>query len=393
MNPQARLSQQKQSSAIFWTTICLIGAHAILVMTLRTCLAERAASGILLLVIALTALMACSQASRRSCELARVVWGWLAVSIALWATAQALYLINAFYFRSPNLNPNLLLFLFFVSMFPLSAGLMLTRSSRGTSPRWLAWFDIAQVMGMLLAGCLLNISLISGSSFRQIETRLLTLHARNLLLAAALLARAFVSRGRARSLYASISVGFSLFTLSSWIGNQAIEFWGARIGGWVDLTWSIPFAGFAIAATQWQRRSSAARLITVSPNAPSVRRIRQCLAPIALSLCVIALAIMGMPMQKTIAVVLIFASLLCYFTRSALAQRHGNELLAKAQSAGRVTQRFRGYLPLCAACKNIRDESGRWLHLESYIRQHTEAEFTHGICPPCATRLYPEHVS
>jgi hypothetical protein len=45
---------------------------------------------------------------------------------------------------------------------------------------------------------------------------------------------------------------------------------------------------------------------------------------------------------------------------------------------------LRGILPICATCKKIRDEQGGWNQLEAYLQQHTEAAFTHGICPDCA---------
>jgi K+-sensing histidine kinase KdpD len=43
-----------------------------------------------------------------------------------------------------------------------------------------------------------------------------------------------------------------------------------------------------------------------------------------------------------------------------------------------------GLLPICASCKKIRDRGGSWQQLEAYIRSHSEAEFTHGLCPDCA---------
>jgi hypothetical protein len=49
-----------------------------------------------------------------------------------------------------------------------------------------------------------------------------------------------------------------------------------------------------------------------------------------------------------------------------------------------------GMLPICASCKNIRDDEGYWHQVEVYIRSHSEAEFSHGICPDCTTKLYPE---
>lgn len=47
-----------------------------------------------------------------------------------------------------------------------------------------------------------------------------------------------------------------------------------------------------------------------------------------------------------------------------------------------------GLLPICASCKNIRDDMGYWSQIESYISEYSEAVFTHGICPDCATELY-----
>jgi hypothetical protein len=48
-----------------------------------------------------------------------------------------------------------------------------------------------------------------------------------------------------------------------------------------------------------------------------------------------------------------------------------------------------GMIPICASCKKVRDDAGYWKQVEVYIREHSEAEFTHGLCPECAARLYP----
>ena len=53
-------------------------------------------------------------------------------------------------------------------------------------------------------------------------------------------------------------------------------------------------------------------------------------------------------------------------------------------------QVLRGMLPICAACKKIRDDKGYWNQIESYIRAHSEAEFSHSICPECSRSLYPD---
>jgi hypothetical protein len=49
-----------------------------------------------------------------------------------------------------------------------------------------------------------------------------------------------------------------------------------------------------------------------------------------------------------------------------------------------------GMLPICASCKKIRDDKGYWNQIEAYIRDRSEADFSHGICPECAKKLYSE---
>jgi hypothetical protein len=66
------------------------------------------------------------------------------------------------------------------------------------------------------------------------------------------------------------------------------------------------------------------------------------------------------------------------------------ELIGKLEKALAEIRTLRGIIPICASCKKIRDSSGAWNQLEQYIREHSEAEFSHGICPECAARLYPQ---
>ncbi len=49
-----------------------------------------------------------------------------------------------------------------------------------------------------------------------------------------------------------------------------------------------------------------------------------------------------------------------------------------------------GILPVCSSCKKIRDENGQWHQIESYIHDKSSARFSHGICPECKKKLYPE---
>ena len=57
-----------------------------------------------------------------------------------------------------------------------------------------------------------------------------------------------------------------------------------------------------------------------------------------------------------------------------------------------ITKILSGFLPICAKCKKIRDDANNWVEIESYIRDHTEAEFSHSICPECRKILYPKFV-
>lgn len=72
--------------------------------------------------------------------------------------------------------------------------------------------------------------------------------------------------------------------------------------------------------------------------------------------------------------------------RTAELQARNAEL---SEALGNVKQ-LSGLLPICASCKKIRDDKGYWNQLEHYISQHTEADFSHGICPDCARDLFPE---
>lgn len=66
------------------------------------------------------------------------------------------------------------------------------------------------------------------------------------------------------------------------------------------------------------------------------------------------------------------------------------QTIAALQKALAEVKTLRGLLPICASCKDIRDDKGYWQQIESYLRDHAEVEFTHGICPKCTKKLYPE---
>lgn len=72
------------------------------------------------------------------------------------------------------------------------------------------------------------------------------------------------------------------------------------------------------------------------------------------------------------------------------AQIEKDNLIVELKAALSEVKTLSGLLPICASCKKIRDDYGYWNQIESYIRDHSEVEFSHGICPECAKKLYPE---
>jgi PAS domain S-box-containing protein len=64
-------------------------------------------------------------------------------------------------------------------------------------------------------------------------------------------------------------------------------------------------------------------------------------------------------------------------------------LIHELQEAFTKVKTLSGFLPICASCKKIRDDKGYWNQVEEYIRLHSDLEFSHGICPDCAKKLYP----
>ncbi len=72
------------------------------------------------------------------------------------------------------------------------------------------------------------------------------------------------------------------------------------------------------------------------------------------------------------------------------AEKEREKLVADLSNALTNLKRLSGLLPICASCKKIRDDKGYWHQVENYMKDHAEVEFSHGICPECSARLYPD---
>ncbi len=68
-----------------------------------------------------------------------------------------------------------------------------------------------------------------------------------------------------------------------------------------------------------------------------------------------------------------------------------DELIARLEKALAHVKTLSGLLPICANCKKIRDDKGYWNQIENYLREHSGVEFSHGLCPECGEKLYPEY--
>jgi ligand-binding sensor domain-containing protein len=73
-------------------------------------------------------------------------------------------------------------------------------------------------------------------------------------------------------------------------------------------------------------------------------------------------------------------------------QSRERELSARVDESLAQIKVLRGLLPICAACKKIRDDTGYWNQMETYIHAHSQAEFSHSICPDCMAKLYPDYL-
>ena len=78
-------------------------------------------------------------------------------------------------------------------------------------------------------------------------------------------------------------------------------------------------------------------------------------------------------------------------TRRRQAEEAREKLIGELEDALEKIKKLSGLLPICASCKSIRDDEGYWQRIEQYISEHSEANFTHGICPECIKKLYPKY--
>jgi PAS domain S-box-containing protein len=72
-------------------------------------------------------------------------------------------------------------------------------------------------------------------------------------------------------------------------------------------------------------------------------------------------------------------------------QEEREAVIAELQQALENIKTLKGLIPICASCKKVRNDQGYWQQVEEYVSQHTEADFSHGLCDECARKLYPDY--
>ncbi len=83
-------------------------------------------------------------------------------------------------------------------------------------------------------------------------------------------------------------------------------------------------------------------------------------------------------------------SLLALFKKLQIIEAKKESLITQLQESLSEVKKLSGLLPICCSCKKIRDDEGYWQELEKYIGNHSEAQFSHGLCHDCAVDLYPQ---
>jgi len=93
------------------------------------------------------------------------------------------------------------------------------------------------------------------------------------------------------------------------------------------------------------------------------------------------------PMSTDAAVVVVARDI----TERKRAEQERELLIEKLQAAVSQVKALSGLLPICSSCKKVRDDRGYWNQIESYIQRHSDAQFSHGLCPDCISKYFPDY--
>lgn len=97
----------------------------------------------------------------------------------------------------------------------------------------------------------------------------------------------------------------------------------------------------------------------------------------------------SMPGTHHVGSQVIWSGVILDITERKQAKEEKNQWVSKPQLALAEIKTLKGIVPICSFCKKVRDDQGYWEQVEVYVKQHTQADFSHGICPECAQKHYP----
>jgi hypothetical protein len=113
-------------------------------------------------------------------------------------------------------------------------------------------------------------------------------------------------------------------------------------------------------------------------------------------ICVLAAGMADVPAAFRVRFLAIFlvCSIFAYVIEGLRERFEGESqaLIGQLETALSEVKTLKGLLPMCANCKKVRDDTGYWNQIESYLQDHADASFTHSVCPDCLQELYPEFV-
>jgi hypothetical protein len=355
--------------------------HVVTIGALRQIRFEPFSSGVLQIAAAFLVTVASYRASLRSHGFSRRFWFLTGIACTAWLAAQSLDVFNEFWLQSSDPNPNSLLLLFFFAVAPLAFTLFRWSPAETSEVRWIFVADAVQVAFLIGVTGFIYLKISDAASGMDLTiARLRILHWRNILLAGALIVRACYLRGEARRLFAILGASFASYTVGSLFANWALEVWQVGSGTWFDLAWSVPLLILAIHAAEWREASEKkvhSHVVDAELPLPGI-----------ISFAVISIALFGLkshPLASTSIALMSFAVLMLRTYMLARSRRTAPGI-AHLDFAAHLLD----HVPICAACKRIRDErSGQWNPLEAHFGSRYGTRFTHGICDLCAEIWYP----
>jgi hypothetical protein len=206
-----------------------------------------------------------------------------------------------------------------------------------------------------------------------------------------------------RSTYLHLWGASFLYGICSWIANAAIDAHLYYPGSLYDIPLAAAMCWFLLVPLRGEEATSLENTLPEEKE-PKI------IIPLVARLTVLAIPLVGVwelfrpetndAMKKfrllvvlgsvlLLALCVLIKEFLTYRELSSLLLTRG-QLVEELQSALKRVKMLSGLLPICSSCKKIRDDQGRRQFLELYIHGHSEAEFSHGICPDCGRELYGE---